>query len=193
MADTIKEIADQLSRIFRHMLPGLVVLGGTAAAYPSWFEPLRLSDPWNITVLAAISVAAGNAWYVLHRYTIHQFFDWILYLIREGKAPGYLPWLSSFLDDRFAFARDNLKLSEHLHFRSSQIILMFILGEVTIFFAFQHESGSFFANNKAWLCLVGVVVFMASMVQYRISNELDIKAVKKWKSTRVSPNDGVVL
>jgi hypothetical protein len=184
MAETIKDIADQLSRIFRHMLPGLVVVGGAAAAHPSWFGRMQLSNPWHIATLGAITVAAGNVWYVFHRYTIYQLIDWFLYMIRERRLRGYLDWLSNFLDNSFSFAASKPKIHEHLHFRSSQIILMFIVGEVMVLFSIRPECHSFFADNKPWPCLVGVAMFIPSIWQYVISNTLDFNAVTRWSTEK---------
>lgn len=180
MAETIKEIADQLSGIFRHMLPGLLVVGAARVAHPSWFAALDLSKAWHIAVLSAIAVAAGNVWYVFHRYTIHQFIDWVIYWFQKRRVCGYLEWLSDIIDRSFKFGDTAPKLRDHLRFRSSQVILMFIVSEILFVLAFWHESGSFFESHHRAILLTSIIMFVLAIVQYYISHTLDMQAVERW-------------
>jgi len=180
MAETIKEIAEQLSSIFRHVLPGLLVAGGARVAHPNWFVSLDLSQAWHIAVLSAIALAAGNIWYVFHRYTIHQLIDWIIYWKQHKKPGEYLVWLSDLIDRSVRADTTAPELRKFLHLRSSQVILMFIVSEILFVFALWHEGGSFFARCYCAVLLTSIVMFALATVQYYISHELDVKAVDKW-------------
>src|SRR5256885_4289739 len=71
--DIVKQITEGLSGIFRHMLPGLAILGVAAVSHPSWFPPWStLNEGWHIAILGTIALTVGNVWYVAHRYTVHQ-------------------------------------------------------------------------------------------------------------------------
>jgi len=181
MAETIKEIASQLSRIFRHMLPGLVVIGAARVGHPKWFPAAPPTQATEIVVLAAIAMAVGNVWYIFHRYTIHQFIDWILYMRRTRRGTGYLNWLSGFIDDSFRATKNAPEVTEHLHFRSAQIILMFIVSEVIFVFLVWHEPNTVFANHQTLLWMVDSVGFIAASVQYCIGDSLHRAIVEKHK------------
>ncbi len=182
-SQTIRAIGDQLSRVFRHLLPGIVIVGGAAAAHPSWFLKIDPSEPWHLLVLSAITVGVGNCWYVLHRYSLHQLLDFVLYSVRSDKRLGYIEWLADFLHKSFLFKAKEPEFWKHIHFRSSQVILMFIIAEVMLVFALSNEPGSFLAQNVCGALTMGSVVFVAACFQYWISNTLDTKAVEAYGKT----------
>jgi hypothetical protein len=178
MADTIKVVFDQLSRIFRHLLPGALVIGLASIAHPKWFDYINFSNSWHMTILALIAIVVGNLWYVLHRYTIHQLIDYLLYVKRNSKIKGYITWLSAYLDKSFKFAKGNPELKNHLHFRSAQIILLFIFCESLILFSFWNDECTFFDKHSTLIIWISLVLLFASVLQYIISNTLDLQIVE---------------
>jgi hypothetical protein len=54
-------ISEHLGAIFRHMLPGVIVLGSTAIAYPKTFGRLDLTSWPQLFVLGVATLAVGNA------------------------------------------------------------------------------------------------------------------------------------
>src|ERR1035438_1614113 len=129
----IKQIGDEVGRIFRHMLPGILVVGAAKAAHPSWFEGLHLDEPWQLAVLAAIAVLAGNTWYVLHRFIVHQLID----LIFCPKRKSYANWLAQHVDKSLRFPNYAADLSEFVRTRSAQVIYLFIVAEVGFVFTWH--------------------------------------------------------
>ena len=180
MSDTIRGISDQLSNIFRHMLPGIFIIGAARLAFPSWFQAIILTNSWHILWLLVVATVVGNVWYILHRYTLHQFFDFAFYIYRERRLSGYLTWLSEFIYDSFRFQSNMKKMGNFLHLRSSQIILIFIVSEVIFTFSIWHEPISFFTNNKYLLFFISVLLFILAILQFIISITLDINSVTKW-------------
>lgn len=100
-------------------------------------------------------------------------------MIVERRVRGYLDWLSDFIDRSFQLARAEPQLQEHLHFRSSQIILMFIVSEITFVFAIWHEACSVIASHGPVLLLVSILIFILATVQYVISNIVDRRVVTR--------------
>lgn len=185
MDNTIKEIGDQLSRIFRHMLPGLAVIGAAYISHPEWFRGVDATEGWHVALLAAAAFALGNIWYVLHRYTVHQSIDFSLFFMRriccgKHKKVGYLNWLADYVYRSFEFQGRIPSLRDHLHFRSAQVILMFIVSEIILLFAFWNDKGSsFFAQNEAVLKWLGGGIFAFAVVQYVIGEKLDRTATER--------------
>jgi hypothetical protein len=102
------EIAQHLGGIFRHMLPGILVVAGAKVAHPDWFRAVDVMTWQHLVVLGAVSVAVGNAWFALNRYGLHQFVDYILYLIKsDGPTRGDKRW--RYLDDLGKYAYRSLQ------------------------------------------------------------------------------------
>jgi hypothetical protein len=191
----IREVFGQLNQVFRHLLPGLLVVTLACVAHPSLFKRISFSNGWQLFALGAVSLVVGNAWYVLHRYSIHQLIDFGMYLCSQryqgsekfGRTlRGYCNWLAKFLPRSFAFEQKEVKLAGHLRFRSAQVIFLFVLGEALILFEFSNESGSWFSRHP-WLAgIVGASIFAVAFVQYVISDYLDGKIVEDSASSTSS-------
>jgi hypothetical protein len=94
VSEAVKAITDEISNIFRHIVPGIIILGFAYKSHPAWFENLSFNNTMHIIFLVVVALAVGNFLYVSHRYTIHHLFDWLCYLYRERKWwGGYRQWL----------------------------------------------------------------------------------------------------
>jgi hypothetical protein len=173
----VKQIADELSRIFRHMFPGLAILGVAIISHPGWFPSWStLNDGWHIAILGAIALTVGNAWYVVHRYTLHQFIDYCLYVVKEPdfKFTGYLAWLGGHIDRSFHVGGGRKRLSEHVHFRSAQIIFLFIIAEAIVVFSIKADPCTFIGRYRCLSRGAGIAMFLFACIQYYISYSIDV-------------------
>lgn len=78
------EVTQHLESVFRHVLPGVLVVGAARVAHPSWFNSVRSNSWQDLAVLAVVAVAIGNTWFALNRYGPHQLVDYILYHCRPN-------------------------------------------------------------------------------------------------------------
>lgn len=92
------DITRHLAGIFRHMLPGVLLVGGFAIAYPDRLRAVDLNSWPHLAVLAVISLAAGNTWYALNRYGFHQLVDYILWRLGYD-GPAKTKRSQSYIDD----------------------------------------------------------------------------------------------
>jgi hypothetical protein len=180
----VKHIGDEVGRIFRHMLPGILVVGAAKVSHPSWFYGLSLDEPWHLAVLAAIAVLAGNAWYVLHRFTVHQAIDWIF--CRDKMS--YAIWLAKHVDKSLRFPVDAADLSEFVRTRSAQIIFLFIMSEVGFAFTFGAANCTFFARHAWPIRIVAFLVFGVAIVQFYLGYTVDLYAVEQHGGKRELPH-----
>ena len=178
-------IGENVGRVFRFLLPGLIILGGAAASHPKWFAHANLTDSGHLASLAAIALAAGNAWYVFHRYVIHQLIDWLLYLLKlEGPVPSGSRW--KYNDDvasyvlRSYMADDKAKRAqEALALRASHVLFMYVVSEVALVFAWSAQPESVLAANAplvVWLAIAGLV---GATWQEIITRRIDAHVVAK--------------
>ena len=177
--DLGKQIADQLGRIFRHMLPGLSIICLAAASHPSWFESRFTASPWTLAVFTAIAVLAGNTWYVFHRYSLHQFIDWIIYRCKRKSKGDYTGWLADHIYKSFQLKKRNRELHEHISFRSAQIIFIFITSEIALLFSWHAQTGTFYQRHAPQIAGVALFGVAVGIVQYVISHDLDVSSVER--------------
>lgn len=175
----VSQIVDQLAKIFRHMLPGVTIITIAAASHPSWFKPAYFSTSWALLVFAIIAITVGNTWYVLHRYSLHQFLDWIIYLWKRRSPQGYLVWLGEHIYKSFHVAQEHAALREHLVFRSAQIIFLFVTCEVALLFSLSPETHTFYQEHALWIRVAATFGLLVAVVQHFISNILDVYLIEK--------------
>jgi uncharacterized ion transporter superfamily protein YfcC len=137
-------------------------------------------------VLAVLSIVVGNLWYVVHRFTLHNVLDLVCYYIRPSgseKHKCYTSWLSEHIQKSFSPPTANEELRNFVHFRSSQVILLFIVAEALILFSIINECGSFFWQNHVPFLIIGIVIAFFALMQYWISNNIDVDVVNRSKAT----------
>lgn len=181
--EALIKLGDEVERIFRHMLPGVLVVGAAKAAHPRWFVGLDLAEPWHLAVLAAIAALAGNTWYVLHRFSVHQAIDWLL--CPERKT--YASWLAQHVDKSHRFLAYAADLGKYVGTRSAQVIFLFILAEVGFAFTWGAATGTFFARYAGLLRIVAALVFLVAVAQYYLTHGIDLYAVEQHGGKRVQP------
>ncbi len=188
MGNTIRVISDQLARIFRHIIPGILVVGAARIAHPYWFRDLSV-DSWPpLLMLAAIAIAVGNVWYVLHRYTVHQLIDLGIFLCCKKKCKNlnkriccdYTEYIQVSIENAVKAKEKAPELRNHFDLRSSQIILMFITAEILLVFSWRPEPCTLF---EQYLCLIrtcGIIIFILALWQYIMCNTMDSRTANKY-------------
>jgi len=193
ITELLGAILGQVGEMFRHLLPGVLVVGAAAAAHPKWFETVNWSNPWHLVALAAIAVTAGNTWYVFHRYISDQGLDRVWYMLRRDntlsdggwrrrlfrKATlGYLRWISRFVQEGHAVMNHRPEMKRYVRLWASSVILLFIFSEVTILFARWNDNPSFFHTHPSCLLGVGIMFFALSILLQCLLTHLDIRIVR---------------
>jgi hypothetical protein len=180
MANWAREIGENIGRIVRYILPGVVILSGAWAAHPSWFAEVRLDEPWHLITLAVIAIVAGNTWYAFHRYGFHQIIDFVFYALRrEGPVPSKK--ITGFPDDlpRYvvrSFGKSDA-LRQHVALRASSMHLMYIASEVSILFNINAESGSLFERHGRFMLIAGIIGLILTLWQNLITRRIDYQSI----------------
>lgn len=182
----VGEIAQQLGAIFRHMLPGVLVVGGAAIAFPEWFEPLKdLSWP-IVFVLGTVSLAVGNAWFALNRYLLDLIVDYLLWLAkhrgpaRTGSSPlGFTVDIAKHTVTALTAPHVSSVIRDHLRFRASAVFLMWTLAEVMLAVGLWHSPRSILAPISSWLGWGSLIIFLFGVVQMLIIRRIDYEDVHR--------------
>jgi hypothetical protein len=178
-AGLLTEITQHLGAIFRHTLPGVLVLAIARLAYPHWFGGVDLKSWQQLTVLGGVSIAVGNTWFAVNRYGLHQIVDYVLYLSKsKGPARGNTKW--TYLDDLGTYSYKSLhtddksaRARQHVAFRASTVLLLLTLGESVLGFSLHHEGCTVFARHPYLIMAVGVGAFLAGIWQMVITRRID--------------------
>ena len=177
----VKQIGDELSRVFRHLLPGVLILACARVAHPRWFPELQFEKPWQLAFFGVVALMVGNTWYVIHRYTVHELLNWIARGLRGDGWKGYPGWLAEHTYYGNIVPQEADRVREHLWLRSAQVIYLMIVGEVLMFFALQPAAGTVADRYSGWLLSGGIALVVLALPQYYLTARLDADAVNRWK------------
>jgi hypothetical protein len=184
-AGIVQSISNNLGAFFRHLFPGVLIMGAAYLAHKSWF-PRADSHAWqswqSISIAAIIALAAGNIWFAINRYVLHQIVDYLLYW-RGVKGPsksklGYLEDLGRYVADSQCSSEIPQRARQHVVFRASSVLLLYIVGEMGIVFSWWSESDSLLAQHKCWISGGSLIILIAAVWQQIIARHIDAHVVE---------------
>ena len=179
----VSEIRENLAGVFRHILPGVIVMGAAFAAHPSWFV---VCDAWSwqhLTVMAVVALAAGNAWFALNRYGVQQVVDYVAYLFHSPPTAtpqfgNYLTTVADHVTKSVTATRTPDRARTHVAFRASSVFLLYTVAEVGLLFSVKPEADTVFARNACPIRLVSGVVLAMALWQSVITRRIDDAIVR---------------
>jgi len=159
---SIGEITDNLGPVFRHLLPGVLIIGAARITHPSWFSGFNSSSWSFLAVAGTIAIAAGNAWFTVNRYIIHQVVDYGFWRCKlQGPAKsgqdGYVDHLAKYVREAQINAGVPERAWQHVGFRASSVLLIYTLSELSFLAAFWSECGAVTAG-----CIPRIVLLLAA-------------------------------
>ena len=183
-ASLVQAISDNLGAFFRHLLPGIVIMGTAYVAHPCWFSGIDTHSWQHILIAAVVALASGNLWFAINRYVVHQAVDYLSYLLgSQGPAPTVSRL--HYTDDVGTYAADSLCLStipqrarQHVAFRASSILLLYTVSEIGFIAAKWHEPGTLFAWHPCWMEIGSVVIFLLAVWQNFIARRIDYYVIE---------------
>lgn len=193
-AGVVSDTARHLAGIFRHLFPGVLVMGAAALAYPDWFRNLDFQNGNHLIVLAILALTVGNTWFALNRYGFHQLVDFLFYL-RGVRGPARVKGKpNEYLEDLAIYTRDSLvqdekdekrslRLQEHVKFRASTVLLIFTLGELILLTRYFRAAGSpvatLFQGYEPTQVVIGIALIGLGCLQMAITRRIDFYAAKR--------------
>jgi hypothetical protein len=87
----VKEVVDsvraELGAFFRHLFPGVIILGAAYLRHPDWFSEFFPRPEWaQILVVGLIALALGNLAYVINRYGVLHVFELVALLFTTCRS-----------------------------------------------------------------------------------------------------------
>ena len=180
----VSDVARHLASIFRHLLPGVLVLGAARLSYPHWFTSFKGDNTYHAVMLGVVTLAVGNVWFALNRYAVHQILDLAFYLM---KMPGPVPRdpkKDDYVNDLALFTRDSLApdnpyqhIQEHVKFRASTVLLIFTVAELLFLITQWHVKESWMGRladeERRGFAILSFFVFGIGIWQMVITRRID--------------------
>ncbi len=180
----IGQVSENLGEVFRHLLPGILIICAAAMTHPSWFAYVNFNNWPSLVMVAAISIAVGNAWFSVNRYAIQQAFDYICYLVKlEGPAKRAH---ANYSDDLAIYVREALieidvpaRARWHVAFRASSVLLIYTIAELFLFAAISSEPQTPTYGHSIALFMSAAVAFFFAIWQNVLSRRIDAAVLHK--------------
>jgi hypothetical protein len=174
------DVVNNVSGVFRHMLPGFLVVGGAYISHPKkWFAGFNPEVTGHLILLGVATIVIGNTLFVFNRYIVEQFIEYFFF-IRRNVGPAARSRRDRLYRVVGAFTYRSLhntdapqRAIDHIHFRASSILLLLTLSEVLLVFSIRPEEDSHFARYGSWPVLFGVVVLFGALYQTAILRRID--------------------
>lgn len=179
----VGELRRNLGPVFRHLLPGVFILGAAYAAHPSWFAGLDSRSWQHISIAAAIALTSGNVWFAFNRHAVHQMIDYLAYLFRSqgpvptGSRKGYIDDLGRYVAEAVSSGQVSERAREHVSFRAASVLLLYIVAEVGILFAIWHEPNTLFDQHPCAIIAAALMTLAAGLWQNVITRRIDYYVV----------------
>jgi hypothetical protein len=175
----VAQITDNLGAVFRHLLPGVLIIGVARITHPSWFRHFDRSSWPYLAVMGVIAIAVGNAWFAINRYVLHQLVDYVCW--RRNQAGPVRSGNSRYADDLAKYVREAVSVDvpqrarQHIAFRASSVLLIYTLSELSFLAAFWSETSAITSGIVARIFwgLIGVGLFIAGLWQNIITRRID--------------------
>ena len=179
--EIVESVWKSLSEIFRHFLPGILIIGAAYLSHPNCFDSVYLDEGKWLIVMAVIAITVGNTWFVMHRYCVQQVVDygfcWFKVgggLCRNGKC-DYLEKVAAHVFKYCNAVKQNPELGRHVRFRSLSVVLMYIVSELVIMFAIVPGADNALLPPHGWFALLGLICFAFSVWQNALVRRIEGK------------------
>ena len=194
-AGVVQSITNNLGVFFRHLFPGIVIVGSAYVAHGPWFCAFDYRSWAHLSIVAIIALASGNVWYAINRYGVHQLVDYLMYLAGI-KGPSPVRSRFHYCDDLGKYVADSLCVSEiperarqHVAFRAGSVLFLYTIAEIGILFSLWHEPRTFFAEHRCLVISGSLTIFLVGVWQDCITRHIDYRVVEfgrkhdpSWKS-----------
>ena len=179
----VQNISNNLGTVFRHLLPGILIIGAASVAHPSWFFGIDLSSWQHIFVIAVVALALGNIWFAINRYGVHQLADYLMYLC-GWKGPARAESWSQFHEDLGKYVADSLctptipsNARQHVSFRASSVLLLYIVAEIGLLARVSHEANTLFERHPRVTLWGSVLILLVAVWQDAITRRIDCHVI----------------
>ncbi|MBZ5593947.1 MAG: hypothetical protein LAP39_17035 [Acidobacteriia bacterium] len=190
----VGEIADNLGTLFRHLLPGALIIGFAAVTHPLWFAGLGLKPEWpHLAITGVIAVAVGNACYAVNRYGVYQVVDYFCWRAgsegpaKRGKAV-YLDDLTDYVQEALVAKDVPSRARQHVAFRASAVLLIYTMSELSLLAAFWREPTATISAYAPQFVIGSVLLGLIGVWQNVITRRIDAAALHR-RSPRPSERD----
>jgi hypothetical protein len=176
----ITEVTENLGALFRHLLPGVLIIGVARVTHPFWFRAFQSASWPYLASMAVLAFAVGNAWFSINRYALHQFVDYVCWLLRyQGPAKSdrgcYLDHLAKYVRETVVETDVPERARQHVAFRASSVLLLYTLAELSLVSAVWSDPCAITAGTipHRLLFVCSAFLFVVGVWQNIITRRID--------------------
>jgi hypothetical protein len=175
VTESIKSLASYISELFRHIMPGCLILVLSMAACPKLRGIGNFND--KIWLCIFLILVVGNVMYVLHRMIIHQTIDWFVWRLtrNQDKTKSYFDRMAKMISWHSKFDAETRSI---IHLKNSQVILMAITGELLFLFSFVPIAHAGYLPYSGVMKISGLTLLAASAGAHYLSQMAVIRLIE---------------
>jgi hypothetical protein len=190
----VRTVLSNLGAVFRHLFPGVLIIGVAYITHPYWFCRLNTYSWQHLMLAGVVALVAGNIWYTLNRYVWHQAVDFGMYrfgIPGPGRAGhGYHQDLANFVAASISSADIPKRARQHIEFRSSSVLFIYMIGEIGLVLSFRPGQSAWIAANVWPLGIASALVLVGGLWQHCITRMIDNQIVARaQEDTRANVSD----
>lgn len=179
IAEAAISVKESVSTVFRHILPGLLIISISTLSVPGLLLDFDLSNTGTLIILGALAMVIGNVWYVFHRYTLLQFVDFVAYYFRWPGKPRRIEKcdfrrdIGRHVSSFFGAIKLQPSMGKHIRDRFSSFNFMYIFSEALFLFTLFAKNDAPLAAIRSYCYVVSAFAFIAATWQYSIVRCID--------------------
>jgi hypothetical protein len=178
--DVVQTVVNNFGALFRHLFPGVLVLGVARIICPCWFGWIDTHSWPNLAFTGVIALTVGNVCFAVNRYITFQVCDFLLYQARPAKSQvGYHQYLTRHVTDAL-YVPDGSKLADqHVKFRYASVQFLYLIAEVGVILCW-------FGPLPRWSLVIPILIFLGAGWQHYITREIDGSVVAENKKRQAA-------
>ncbi len=144
--NVVETVVSNFGALFRHLFPGVLVLGVARIVRPCWFGWIDTGSWSNLAFTGVIALTVGNVCFAANRYVIFQGIDYGLYLCgcngRPAKSKshdGYSEALAAHVTESLYLPKVAKLADQHVKFRYAAVLFLYMIAELGLALVFFHH------------------------------------------------------
>lgn len=176
-ANVVQTVVNNFGALFRHLFPGVLILGAARIVYPNWFLWIDTGSWSNLAFTGVLALTIGNICFAVNRYVIFQVIDYLLYLCGFKGCPaqshnGYREAIAAHVTDSLYLPGIAKLADQHIKFRYAAVLFLYMIAEVGFALAW-------FGHHRCLSLISSTLVGVGGIWQHAITRVIDQRAVER--------------
>lgn len=172
--DVVQTVVNNFGALFRHLFPGVLVLGVARIIRPGWFGWIDTHSWPNLAFTGIVALTVGNACFAVNRYILFQSLDCVVYLWQHTGKAGYHKALAAHVADSLYLSNVAALADQHIKFRYASVLFLYTVAEASAALAYY----GYYRCELSTFCALLIV---GGVWQHAITRLVDDRVVAEGK------------